>query len=124
MAGLCRRLHERGGNPHEFGGDVLRALALASSGHGRLPRLVELSRRLLDFPSDGVGDSSLAEGQRVAGAGFEESLARGRRGGVLLRGEFKLHAGGQQAGPARMLLREPLDLVEGRRRLVTLDEPV
>jgi hypothetical protein len=124
VAGLRRRLHERGRDPHELGRHVLPAVALSAGRHGRLAGLVEEGRGLLDPPCDRVADRGVAEGQRVVGAGLEKPPARLGGGRELLGAELELGPRRQQAGSARRLLLQPLHLVERGRNLVSLDEPV
>ena len=66
----------------------------------------------------------MTESQRVVGIGVEEGPAGD--GGVveLLRSQFQLGTGREQAGLAGVLVAQPHHLFEGRLNLLTLNEPV
>ena len=123
MAELGPGLHERRRDAHEFGRDVVAAFGTAG-GQGRDAGLVEQRGRLLHAAGDGVGDGRLAEGERVLGMGVEKRLARHGGLGELLGAEFQLRPRGHQAGPARILVGQAPHLIERRRDLVALDEPI
>jgi len=123
VAELGTGLDERGRDPHEFGRHVVPPLG-AAGGQGRDPGLVEQRRGLLHAAGDGVGDGRLTEGERVLGMGGEKRLARHGGLGELLGAEFQLRPRGHEAGAAGMFVGQPPHLVEGRRDLVALDEPI
>ena len=123
VAELSTGLNERGCDPHQLGRHVVAPLG-AARGEGRDPSLVEQRRGLLHAAGDGVGDGRLPEGERVLGVGGEKRLARYGGLGELLRAELQLRPRGHQAGAAGMFVGQPSYLVEGRRDLVALDEPI